>query len=34
MRRNDLYRNCADITGYMPSLTLICDYQKSRRSRK
>nr|DAZ40369.1 MAG TPA: hypothetical protein [Caudoviricetes sp.] len=32
--RNDLHRKCADITGYMPLMTLICDYQKTRRSLK
>nr|DAK57816.1 MAG TPA: Circadian-associated transcriptional repressor [Caudoviricetes sp.] len=34
MRRNDLHRKCAEMTGYIPPLTLICDYQKTRRSLK
>nr|DAZ68948.1 MAG TPA: hypothetical protein [Caudoviricetes sp.] len=34
MHRQNLHRKCADIAGYMPELTLICDYQKSRRSLK
>ena len=26
MRRYNLHRKCADIAGYMPDLTVICDY--------
>nr|DAF19255.1 MAG TPA: SAP30 SAP30 zinc-finger [Caudoviricetes sp.] len=33
MRRYNLHRKCEDITGYMPSMTVICDYHKTRRSR-
>nr|DAJ97228.1 MAG TPA: hypothetical protein [Caudoviricetes sp.] len=34
MSRHNLHRECAYIAGYMPSLMLICDYRKSRRSLK
>nr|DAS98993.1 MAG TPA: hypothetical protein [Caudoviricetes sp.] len=34
MTRHNLHWKCADIAGYMPSMTVICDYQKSRRSLK